>query len=504
LPSCQIFDHIGNGVIRQEAVDEILNSIECLQSPVIHFFKQLESGLLSYEYLEIEGFYRGDTMYRPDKIERITKPEDISVPPGYKIEVFAEGLPTPINLTFTDRWEMLIADAGISTGNGRVLMLTPTGTKVIAVGFKPPLTGITYHSDNIYVAHRGFITIVKRDGSKKDIISGLPSFGDHHYNRVIFDPDGKMYFGQGTATNSGVVGEDNSRWVKQYPFFHDYPGSFIQLVGQNFKTKNFLSEFSSEQAWTGAFSPFGVPSYHGEYKRGIIKTSGSILRANPDGSRIELVAWGLRNPFRLMFDRDNRLFCGNHGIDVRGSRPVDNSPDEFQWIRQGAWYGWPDYTGGIPVTNPLFKPDGKPQPAFLLAQHPMQPPKPVATFAPHSAIMGFDFNYDPSFGPVGEAFIAAFGSEAPETTGGKPAPRVGHRISRINLETGKVTTFAINKTGLAAFATGGGGLERPIDVTFGKENEMYITDFGIYKPPGSTERVIPNTGVIWKVTKLNH
>ncbi|MBO1580707.1 hypothetical protein [Bacillus sp. XF8] len=152
-------------------------------------------------------------MYRSDTIERILKPEDILFPLGYKMEVFAENLTTPINLTFTDRWELLIADAGIASGNGKVLMLTPTGTKVIAAGF-PPLTGITFYKGNIYVAHRGFITIVRLDGSKKDIISGLPSLGDHHNNRVIFGPDGKMYFGQRTATNSGVVGEDNSRWVK--------------------------------------------------------------------------------------------------------------------------------------------------------------------------------------------------------------------------------------------------------------------------------------------------
>jgi glucose/arabinose dehydrogenase len=132
------------------------------------------------------------------------------------------------------------------------------------------------------------------------------------------------------------------------------------------------------------------------------------LRANPDGSRLELAAWGLRNPFRLGFDRQNRLFCSNHGMDVRGSRPVDNSPGEFQWIRQGLWYGWPDYTGGYPVTNSYFKVEGKPQPEFLLDQHPMQPPKPIAAFAPHSATMGFDFNYNSSFGPVGEVFIAEF------------------------------------------------------------------------------------------------
>ncbi|MGG3889408.1 PQQ-dependent sugar dehydrogenase [Metabacillus fastidiosus] len=441
-------------------------------------------------------------MERLDRIDRILKPEDILLPTGYKIEVFAEKLTTPINLTFTDQGEMLIADAGITTNNGKVLILTSTGTRVIAEGFKPPLTGITFYKGNIYVAHRGSITIIKPDGSKQDILTGLPSFGDHHNNRVIFGPDGKMYFGQGTVTNSGVVGEDNSRWIKEHPFGHDYPGSYIPLTGENFKTKNLLSETAHTQTWTGAFSPFGVPIYRGEFIKGMVKASGGILRANPDGSQLELVSWGLRNPFRLKFDRQNRLFCGNHGIDVRGSRPVDNSPDEFQWIRQGIWYGWPDYTGGHPVTNPHFKPEGKPQPSFLFAQHPMKPPKPVATFAPHSAIMGFDFNNDSSFGPIDEVFIAEFGSEAPDTTGGKPSPRVGHRISRINTETGKIATFAINKTGLSAIATGGGGLERPIDVTFGKQNEMFITDFGIFKPPGKKIYAAPNTGVIWKVTKL--
>ncbi|CCF12618.1 hypothetical protein BLGI_504 [Brevibacillus laterosporus GI-9] len=44
-------------------------------------------------------------------------------------------------------------------------------------------------------------------------------------------------------------------------FFHDHSCSFILLVGQNFRTKNYLSGVSSEQVWTGAFSPFGVPSY---------------------------------------------------------------------------------------------------------------------------------------------------------------------------------------------------------------------------------------------------
>jgi glucose/arabinose dehydrogenase len=431
--------------------------------------------------------------------KRKTNSSDIKLPPGYKIEVFAEGLNTPINMIITDKGEMLVADAGVTSGSGKVLRFTKDGFKVIAEGFNPPLTGINYYNGNIYVSHRGFITIIKPDGTKEDIISGLPSLGDHHNNQVMFGPDGKMYFGQGTATNSGVVGLDNG-WVKKYPFFHDYPGSNIFVKGQNFITENTQTKAPNDYAYTGAYSPFGVPNMANEFKKGIVRANGSILRANPDGSNLELIAWGLRNPFRLKFDRFNRLFSTNHGADVRGSRPINNSPDEFQLIMPGAWYGWPDYTGGMPVTLPMFKAEGRPKPEFLLARHPMMPPKPFTLFTPHSAIMGFDFNYNRDFGPYGDAYIAEYGSEAPETTGGKPLPKVGHRVSRIDMKTGAIETFAVNKSGFAATYTGGGGFERPIDVVFDKAGAMYVLDFAV-NPEGEPDKFAPSTGVIWKITK---
>lgn len=429
--------------------------------------------------------------------ERSANPDNIVIPSKYRIKVFAEGLTTPINLVFTDKGEMLLADAGVSDGNGKVLKYASGRFEVIADGFSPPLTGINYYRGNIYVSHRGSITIVKPDGKKQDVLTGLPSWGDHHNNQVVFGRDGKMYFGQGTATNSAVVGEDN-RWVKKYPFFHDYPGTSIRLAGQNFVSNNIFTVGAQEQVATGAYSMFGVSTKPRENIKEITSASGSILRANPDGSQLELVAWGLRNPFRIKFDRRNRLYASNHGMDERGSRPIAKSPDEFQRIRPGAWYGWPDYTGGQPVTLPQFKPNGKAQPTFLLAQHPMQPPVPVANFAPHSAIMGFDFNYDSTFGPIGEVFIAEFGSGAPNTTGGKPAPDVGHRISRINVKTGQIHTFAFNRPSYGASQTGGGGLERPIDVVFGPSGGMYVVDMGISSGLGNFKS---GDGVIWLITR---
>ena len=428
--------------------------------------------------------------------QRKLNPIDILVPVGYEIDVFADGLTTPINLTFTSNGEMLVADSGIADGNGKVLKLTREGFTLVADGFNPPLTGITEREGIIYVAHRRYVTIIQSDGTKKDIIEGLPSNGDHHNNRVVFGPDGKMYFGQGTATNSGVVGTDND-WAKEYPFFHDYPGSTVKFRGQDFQSPGFLQSLPKRMVKTGGYLPFGVPSYKGKTVDGVTRASGSILRANPDGTDLELVAWGLRNPFRLRFDSYNRLFAANHGMDVRGSRPIANSPDEFQWVQSGMWYGFPDFTGGLPVTMPQFKPEGKPQPEFLLEEHPMKPPRPVSTFPAHSATMGFSFNEDPVFAPIGDAFIAEFGSNDPTTTGGKPLPHVGHRISRIDMQTGQVHVFAINRTGMAASETNGGGFERPIDAVFDSGGVLYVLDFGLFAGEGA----VPGTGAIWRIRK---
>lgn len=433
-----------------------------------------------------------------EQYKRKIDPNDIKVPNGYGVEVFAKELETPISMVFTDCGDVLLADSGVTSGSGKVLRLCGDSFEVVAEGFNPPLTGINYLDGNIYVSHRGFITLVKPDGTKKDILSGLPSFGDHHNNQVGFGSDGKMYFGQGTATNSGVVGTDNS-WIDKYPFFHDYPGSDIILEGQNFITKNIQTAYENDYACTGAYSPFGIPRDEGDLEKGIIRANGSILRCNLDGSELELVAWGLRNPFRLKFDEYNRLFSTNHGADVRGSRPIDNSPDEFRLIEHGLWYGWPDYTGGYPVTLPIFKPENEAQPNFLISNHPMIPPKPFVNFTPHAAIMGFDFDYN-GFGPYGDAYIAEYGSEAPETTGGKPLPGVGHRVSKINMRTSEVDIFAINKSGFAASYTDEGGFERPIDVIFGPDNDMYVLDFAVTAEDES-DGFYPKSGVIWKIFK---
>ncbi|MFE3976518.1 MULTISPECIES: hypothetical protein [unclassified Peribacillus] len=143
---------------------------------------------------------------------------------GYlkKLKYLRKKFTTPINLTFTDRWESLIADAEISSGNGKVFILTPT--RVIAEGPPPTCRFFTFYKGNIYIAHQGLIIIVRPDGSKKDISSGLPSIGVHHNNGVILVPIKKCIFGkeqlQIPVFQMGKFGKAHSLPLVFLPIFH--------------------------------------------------------------------------------------------------------------------------------------------------------------------------------------------------------------------------------------------------------------------------------------------
>jgi glucose/arabinose dehydrogenase len=81
------------------------------------------------------------------------------------------------------------------------------------------------------------ISAVEADGNVKDLVTGLPSHGDHYNNEMTVGPDGKIYFGQGTASNSRVVGIGNAYpfvWLFLHPDVSDVPAKDIRLTGECF------------------------------------------------------------------------------------------------------------------------------------------------------------------------------------------------------------------------------------------------------------------------------
>jgi glucose/arabinose dehydrogenase len=438
--------------------------------------------------------------------------KDIALVPGYKIEPVVSGLTFPSGAAFDDDGKLYVIEAGYSYGekwatpklyrvDGDKLSLVASGTD------NGPWTGITWHDGSFYVAEGGEkeggkILKISKSGTITTLISNLPSIGDHHTNGPVVK-DNYIYFGQGVATNSAVVGEDNFGfgWLTRHPDFHDIPCEDIVLTGQNYTSPNVLTEDPDDKSTTGAFVPFGTSTSAGQVIKGEIPCTGSVLRIPINGGKAEYVAWGFRNPFGLALSPNGKIYVTDNGYDERGSRPVWGTGDILWELKNDTWYGWPDYSAGKALANDEeFKSKGFVKP--LLQKIPNTPPQPVAIFGVHSSSDGLDFSKSDAFGFKGDAFVAQFGDMA---GAGKVLAPVGFKIVRVDMQTGVSRDFAVNKgkkNGPASWMHGG-GLERPVAVKFNNEGTaMYVVDFGIMKTT-KKDGIQPQekTGMIWKITK---
>lgn len=365
--------------------------------------------------------------------------EDIVVPDGFTVSVFAKDLNFPVGIAFKGDehdFQAYVLESGhglpsaCNDENSAVVggVTSPTnpftpdilvfdrhGTKIPGPLAKPtaPGVGLAPHGPSIGIGFehgfqggRLFVTdsnqairtpgaqnnssrIVMVDphsGAVTPFISGLPT-GDHPAEQLEFK-DGWIYWSQGSTTNSGVVGRDNGGGANQ----QDIPCQTITLSNNVFDSGGGVK--------TSGYSPFGVqnpggtvPAFTNATGKGIC--DGAILRAkinsgNPK-STIEPVSWGYRNPYGLRFAPSDHALKGGllvteNGEDERGARPVNNSPDRLtlaQQNRDGSpdYHGWPDRFGFLDSTQALYNPVGGPgdDNAAAVVGKPVQP---VLAFPP--------------------------------------------------------------------------------------------------------------------------
>ncbi len=423
---------------------------------------------------------------------------DMPLDSNIKKVLVADGFSFPTSICFDTGGTAYVAESGLpwdgAPGGGRVFRLGPDGQKqLLADGLRQPVNGLCWHEDGIIVSEGGYpgrISKLYPDGSIAIILDGLPGMGNYHTNMVAVGQDGKLYFSQGALTNLGVIGLDAYQlgWLGHLPHNCDIPGYPVTLVGQAFETPDPLSAQKDARALTGAFAPFGSVHPPGTRLAPALPCTASIMRCNPDGSGLELVAWGIRNAYGLAFLPDGRLIATDQGSDDRGSRPIGHVPELLFEIKQGAWYGWPDYIGGIPVTDQRFLPSRGAAPDFVLAHHEELPPpeKPLLKLPANSAATKFDVL--PSTHPKypGHIILALFGDEKPMTA---PAGfKSGRNISRIDPHNWSNHPLPDLD------------LDRPIDVKYNAtDDSVWIVDFGVFEMSERGVDAKKESGKVWKV-----
>ncbi len=403
------------------------------------------------------------------------------------LERVASGLHFPTSLGFDDGGALWVAESGLpfdgAPPGGRVLR----GSTVIASGLRAPVNGLLWHDGGWIVSEGGRpgrISRVTTDGARTTLLDDLPGFGDYQTSMAVVGRDDKLYFSQGAATNAGVVGLDSYDlgWLGKLPDGADIPGLDIVVSDATFETPD--PRAPGRRISTGVFAPFGVT---GGARRiaGRVPCTAAVLRCNLDGSGLELFAWGLRNAFGLLVLADGRLLATEQGPDERGSRPVGNAPDLLVEVHPGYWYGFPDFVGRTPVSDPRLRPSRGPAPAPVIRNHAELPPlaTPLLEFPANTAATKLD--QIPADAPrhAGQLLVCLFGDERP--VAGPPGPKVGRSLARVDLATGGLHPVEL------------GPLHRPIDVRV-HDGFVYLLDFGVFEMAPGWIDATAGSGAIYR------
>ncbi len=391
------------------------------------------------------------------------------------MQIFAANLNFPTSLAMDPDGALYVAESGLpfagAPKGGRVLRFAADGScECLLANLREPVNGLLWHEGGLIVAEGGKPGRISRldlaSGERHTLLDQLPGFGNYQTNMTVLGPDGKLYFSQGAMTNSGVIGADSNdmAWLLEIAHDADLPGYTIALADCGFPAK----DRDGREVVTGAFAKYGQTHPPETVLPGQRPCTAAVMRCNPDGSELELVAWGLRNGYGLGFLPDGRLIATDQGGDARGVRPVWNCPDFLYEIKTGAWYGWPDFYGGIPISDPRYRgPEGIAQP-FVLANHDAlpAPERPLLEFAVNACAV--KFAQVPTGPYAGQLFVAQFGDERPMT--GPAGPRVGRNLVRVDSRDWSLHPLPILP------------LSRPIDLCFHRDGQrLYVLDFGAFE-----------------------
>jgi uncharacterized repeat protein (TIGR03806 family) len=269
------------------------------------------------------------------------------------------GLPQPLPVTLVDAFPALVFDrpvflCAVPDGSGRVVVVEQPGrvrvfpnsaattttatlldlTARVQFGGEEGLLGFAFHPDFAangwlyvyYTAPGPRRSVISRfrisasdpnaaDPSSEQVLLEVPQpFANHNSGALAFGPDGKLY----VACGDGGSGND--------PFDH---GQDLTTILGSILRLNDDGSVPGDNPFAGA----------------------------PGGARPEIWAYGLRNPWRMSFDRvTGALWAGDVG---------QGAIEEIDVIERGANYGWRVFEG----TRSNVNPQNVPASAFTAPVH---------------------------------------------------------------------------------------------------------------------------------------
>jgi len=329
--------------------------------------------------------------------------KQLHLPDGFTISIYADNVPNARSLALGDNGIVFVG----TVSEGRVYALQDSNNDgiadkhyLIASGLNMP-NGVAYKDGSLYVAEVN--RIIRFDPINQQLANPpkpvvvydrFPTDRHHGWKYLRFGPDNKLYTAVGAPCN--ICNPEKEIYA-------------------------------------------------------------SLVRLNPDGSDIEIIARGIRNTVGFDWQPGtNALFFSDNGRDYLGD---DSPPDELnKWSVKGEHFGYP-YCHGDDIPDPEFG-AGKNCRQFIA---------PVWKFRAHVASLGIRFYQGKQFPDAykNQLFVAEHGSW------NRTIPQ-GYRVALIKFDQGKPVS---EQDFISGWLTKDGKvLGRPVDILTMPDGSLLISD----------------------------
>lgn len=325
-----------------------------------------------------------DYLYGKDALDKLT------VPPGYKIELFASetefvDLANPVQMSFDNKGRLWVATMpsyphykpGDSKPNDKLIILEDTDADgkadkqiIFAEGLHLPV-GFEFAPEGVYVSQgTNLVLLTDTDGDdkadKKEIIlSGFDDHDTHHaHSAYAADPSGAIYMGEGVflhtnvETSYGTVRATNGGFYRYAPQRHHLErtaqlaipnpwGIAFDDWGQNF----FAETSGPDVRWMmpGSIKPrYGVSTHKSfnliEEKHRVRPTSGLEFvssRHFPDEVQGDLLinnTIGFLGMKEHVMEDDSTGYKSHHRVDLVQSTDRNFRPVDMEFAPDGSLY----------------------------------------------------------------------------------------------------------------------------------------------------------------------
>ncbi len=380
-----------------------------------------------------------------------------TAPPGVTVELFARDplVRNPCAMAFDARGRLFVGQGPQyrnpkpdTPGDTVEILLDTDGdgladkARTFARGLNC-IQGLAWHGRDLWIANSPDLTIVRDldgDDEADEYVLLYTDLGniEHALHGLNFAPDGKVYMSKGNSKGLNQPGRIAPQPFRELFGQPTLPGSPDLPPPRTFTKQSYRATYQDPKDDWGRH--------------------GGILRCDPDGTQLEIVARGFRNPWDIAFDS---------GFNWLGTDNDQSDGDRIFMPFFGADFGWahkwsPDWTGAghpptVPISGPVFTGSGT---GIVFADTPALP----SSF--HGVWFINDFLYRTTF-----VYRPRWDGALLQPGGGKWEP----------------------------FLRAGGSLFNPVDLELGPDGALYVSGWGTTLGAEFRDGKQVNEGRVWRV-----